>query len=116
MTTLYSVKQWLFRFLRGNALARIVYDASGNPIETIFINWDKVTDIRINKGELLYVQGFTNPLLASEVLHFKNFSRRNRRRGRNNLWRTAIRIAMRCKTSATNFENKGVRQGVISVR
>jgi phage portal protein BeeE len=29
--------------LRGNALARIVYDASGNPIETIFINWDKVT-------------------------------------------------------------------------
>jgi hypothetical protein len=29
---------------------RIVYDASGNPIETIFINWDKVTDIRINKG------------------------------------------------------------------
>jgi phage portal protein BeeE len=53
--------------LRGNALARIVYDASGNPIETIFINWDKVTDIRINKGELLYyVQGFTNPLLASE--------------------------------------------------
>jgi hypothetical protein len=61
------------------------YDASGNPIETIFINWDKVTDIRINKGELLYyVQGFTNPLLASEVLHFKNFTRRNRRRGRNN--------------------------------
>jgi hypothetical protein len=60
-------------------------------IETIFINWDKVTDIRINKGELLYyVQGFTNPLLASEVLHFKNFTRRNRRRGRNNLWRTAI--------------------------
>jgi phage portal protein BeeE len=59
------VKQWLFRcFLRGNALARIVYDASGNPIETIR---DKVTDIRINKGELLYyVQGFTNPLLASE--------------------------------------------------
>jgi hypothetical protein len=52
--------------LRGNALARIVYDASGNPIETIFINWDKVTDIRINK-EIVLRAGFTNPLLASEV-------------------------------------------------
>jgi hypothetical protein len=84
-----------------------------NPIETIFINWDKVTDIRINKGELLYyVQGFTNPLLASEVLHFKNFTRRNRRRGRN-LWRT-IRLAIEVQNfSATNFENKGVRQGII---
>jgi hypothetical protein len=41
----------------------------------------KSLTIRINKGELLYyVQGFTNPLLASEVLHFKNFTRRNRRR------------------------------------
>jgi hypothetical protein len=96
--------------LRGNALARIMMC---NPIETIFINWDKVTDIRINKGELLYyVQGFTNPLLASEVLHFKNFTRRNRRRGRN-LWRT-IRLAIEVQNfSATNFENKGVRQGII---
>jgi phage portal protein BeeE len=87
-----------------------VYDASGNPIETIFINWDKVTDIRINKGELLYyVQGFTNPLLASEVLHFKNFTLDGIVGvGAITLWRTAIGINNWVQNfSATNFENKG---------
>jgi hypothetical protein len=40
------------------------YDASGNPIETIFINWDKVTDIRINKGELLYYARFYKSIIS----------------------------------------------------
>jgi hypothetical protein len=115
MTTLYSVKQWLFRFLRGNALARIVYDASGNLSKPYLSIGIKSLTYALIKANYCTCK-VSNPLLASEVLHFKNFSRRNRRRGRNNLWRTAIRIAMRCKTSATNFENKGVRQGIISVR
>jgi phage portal protein BeeE len=49
------------------ALARIVYDASGNPIETIFINWDKVTDIRINKGELLYYARFYKSIISISI-------------------------------------------------
>jgi phage portal protein BeeE len=44
MTTFIFQTMAISLLLRGNALARIVYDASGNPIETIFINWDKVTD------------------------------------------------------------------------
>jgi HK97 family phage portal protein len=91
MTTFIFCKQWLFLLLLRGNVGRIVYDASGNPIETIFINWDKVTDIRINKGELLYYVPYKS-IISIWVLHFKNFTRRNRRRGRNNnLWRTAIR-------------------------
>lgn len=103
--------------LRGNALARIVYDATGKPIETIFINWDKVTDIRVNKGELLYyVQGFKDPLLASEVLHFKNFSH-DGIVGVGAITYGAQQLGLAIEVqnfSATNFANKGVRQGVIS--
>jgi hypothetical protein len=77
-----------------------------------YFNWDKVTDIRINKGELLYyVQGFTNPLLASEVC-ISRTSHDGIVGVGNNLWRTAIEVQ---NFSATNFENKGVRQGVISL-
>lgn len=103
--------------LRGNALAKIEYDAKGNPIETNYINWDHVTDIRIKNGELVYdVRGFDQPLLASEVLHFKNFSH-NGIVGISCISYAAQQLNMAIevqKYSATNFENKGVRQGVIS--
>jgi HK97 family phage portal protein len=102
--------------LRGNALAKIVFDSVGNPVETIFINWDRVTNIRLNNGELVYdIQGLSQPLLASEVLHFKNFSHDGIvgispiTYGANQLG-----LAIEVQTfSASNFANKGVRQGVV---
>jgi HK97 family phage portal protein len=103
--------------LRGNALAKIEFDRNGNPIETNYINWDNVIDIRIKNGELVYdVRGYAQPLLASEVLHFKNFSH-NGIVGVPIISYAAqqLNMAIEVQTySATNFENKGVRQGVIS--
>lgn len=103
--------------LRGNALAKIEFDAKGNPVETNFINWDIVTDVRIKNGELVYeVRGYDKPLLASEVLHFKQFSH-NGIVGISCISYAAqqLNMAIEVQTySATNFENKGVRQGVIS--
>lgn len=103
--------------LRGNALAKIEFDVKGNPIETNFINWDIVTDIRIKNGELVYdVRGYDQPLLASEVLHFKQFSH-NGIVGISCISYAAQQLNMAIDVqaySATNFENKGVRQGVIS--
>jgi len=102
--------------LRGNALAKINTDAIGNPISTDFIEWEKVTDIRIKNGELIYiVKGYDQPLLASEVLHFKNLSH-NGIVGVSIITYAAqqLNLAIEVQTfSATNFENKGVRQGVV---
>lgn len=103
--------------LRGNALAKIEFDHLGNPIETNFINWDAVRDIRIKNGELVYdIYGYPQPLLSSEVLHFKNFSH-NGIVGISCITYAAQQLNMAIEVqnfSATNFENKGVRQGVIS--
>ncbi|WP_281225375.1 phage portal protein [Flavobacterium aquiphilum] len=102
--------------LRGNALAKINYDVKGNPVSTDFINWDKVRDIRIKNGELLYdVQGFSQSLLASEVLHWKNFSH-DGIVGVGAITYGAQQLGLAIETqtySATNFANKGVRQGVL---
>jgi HK97 family phage portal protein len=102
--------------LRGNALARIVEDVVGNPVSTEYINWDNVRDIRIKNGQLIYdVRGFEKPLLASEVLHFKDLSH-NGIVGVSRITYGAqqLNLAIEVQTfSATNFENKGVRQGVI---
>jgi HK97 family phage portal protein len=102
--------------LRGNALARINTDTVGNPISTDYINWDNVRDIRIKNGELLYdVKGFEKSLLASEVLHFKDLSH-NGIVGISRITYAAqqLNLAIEVQSfSATNFENKGVRQGVI---
>lgn len=102
--------------LRGNGLAKINSDIKGYPVSTDFINWDRVEDIRLKNGELLYdVRGYNEPLLASEVLHFKNFSQ-NGIVGMGAITYGAQQLGMAIevqKFSATNFENKGVRQGVI---
>jgi HK97 family phage portal protein len=102
--------------LKGNALAKIEHDSIGKPIETNYINWDLVRDIRIKDGQLVYdVQGYAQPLLASEVLHFKQFSH-NGIVGISCISYAAqqLNMAIDVQTySATNFENKGVRQGVV---
>jgi len=102
--------------LRGNALAKIIFDSQGNPIETIFINWDKVTNIRLKNGELVYdIQGLNEPLLASEVIHWKHFTHDGIVGiGPITYGAQQLGLAVEVQTfSATNFENKGVRQGVI---
>ena len=102
--------------LRGNSLAKINYDKSGNPVSTDFINWDKVWDIRIKNGQLLYdVHGYVEPLLGSEVLHWKNFSHNGIVGvGAITYGAQQLGLAIEVQTySATNFANKGVRQGVV---
>lgn len=102
--------------LRGNALAKINDDAQGNPVSTDFINWDKVWDIRRKKGELLYyVRGYDEPLLASEVLHWKHFTH-DGIVGIGPITYGAQQLGLAIEVqefSATNFANKGVRQGTI---
>jgi len=102
--------------LKGNALAKINTNPSGKPVSTDFINWDRVKDIRIKNGELLYdVIGYSQPLLASEVLHFKNFSH-NGIVGVSVITNAAQQLNLAIEVqefSATNFQNKGVRQGVV---
>lgn len=102
--------------LRGNALAKIIFDSTGNPIETIFINWDRVTNIRLKNGELVYdIQGLETPLLASEVIHWKHFTLDGVVGvGPITYGAQQLGLAIEVQTfSASNFENKGVRQGVI---
>lgn len=102
--------------LRGNALAKINFDVKGNPISSDFIDWDNVEDIRLKKGVLLYdVRGYDKPLLESEVLHFRNFTH-NGIVGVSVITYAAQQLGLAIEVqnySATNFENKGVRQGVI---
>lgn len=102
--------------LRGNGLAKINTDTTGKPVSTDFINWDRVKDIRMKNGELLYdVKGYAQPLLASEVLHFKNFTH-NGIVGVSVITNAAQQLNLAIDVqefSATNFQNKGVRQGVV---
>ena len=102
--------------LRGNALALIIFDAAGNPIETIFINWDRVTNIRLKNNQLVYdVRGFENPLLSSEVIHWKHFTHDGIVGiGPITYGAQQLGLAIEVQTfSASNYANKGVRQGVI---
>ncbi|MFH6966472.1 phage portal protein [Flavobacterium sp. FlaQc-28] len=119
----YLMTSFVFRktmaisyLIRGNALAKINFDQKGFPVSTDFINWDCVQDIRLKKGELLYdVRGYDKPLLASEVLHFKNFSH-NGIVGVGVITYAAQQFGIAIEVqnfSATNLQNKGVRQGVI---
>jgi HK97 family phage portal protein len=102
--------------LRGNGLAKINTNTTGKPISTDFINWGRVKDIRIKDGVLMYdVQGYAQPLLASEVLHFKNFTH-NGIVGVSVITNAAQQLNLAIDVqefSATNFQNKGVRQGII---
>lgn len=102
--------------LRGNALAKINDDAQGNPVSTDFINWDKVKDIRKKDGQLVYdIDGYDRPLLASEVLHWKHFTH-DGIVGIAPITYGAQQLGLAIEVqefSATNFANKGVRQGVV---
>lgn len=102
--------------LRGNALAKITDDTQGNPVSTDFISWDKVQDIRRKNGELVYdVRGYDRPILASEVIHWKHFTH-DGIVGIAPITYGAQQLGLAIEVqefSATNFSNKGVRQGVI---
>lgn len=102
--------------LRGNALSIINSDTSGRPVSLTYVNWDLVTDIKLVNGDLVYfISGFPKGFLSSEVLHFKNFSH-NGIVGVSVITYAAQQFNMALSVqefSATNYENKGVRQGVI---
>jgi hypothetical protein len=92
---------------------RIVYDASGNPIETIFINWDKVTDIRINKGGLLRAR-FYKSIISIQYCISRTSHDGIVGVGAITYGAQQLGLAIEVQNfSATNFENKGVRQGII---
>lgn len=117
MTSFVFRKTMAVSFLiKGNALAKINTNATGKPVSTDFINWDRVRDIRLKEGQLLYdVNGYSQPLLGSEVLHFKNFSH-NGIVGFGVIAYAAMQLNLAIEVqafSATNFENKGMRQGVV---
>jgi HK97 family phage portal protein len=102
--------------LRGNALSLIHFNKDGSVKELEFINWDYVADIRRVEGELLYyVMGYDKPFLASEVIHFKGLTH-NGITGVSVITYAANQMNMAIEVqnfSSTNFENKGVRNGVI---
>lgn len=102
--------------LRGNSLQIIKSSASGQPTEFQFINWDDVRDIRKLDGDLLYyINGYNKPFLSSEVIHIKMFTH-NGVVGISPITYAAqqLNIAIEIQNfSATNFEAKGVRNGVI---
>lgn len=102
--------------IKGNALAYIEENAAGIAVATHFINWEKVQDVRLKDNQLVYdVQGYNRPLLASEVLHLKNFSH-DGVVGVGCITYAAqqLNLAIEVQTySATSFENKGIRNGVV---
>ncbi len=102
--------------LRGNALFKIIRDNSGNPTSFEYINWDLVYDIREKNGELLYfINGLKTPLMSFEVLHFKQYVL-NGVVGVSSITYGAIQMGLSLSVqdfSVTNFNAKGVRQGVI---
>ena len=102
--------------LRGNAISVIKTAANGNAIELKFHDWDDVLDIYKSSEGLTYkIKGYDNLLLSSEVIHLKNFSH-NGIVGVSVITYAAQQMNMAIEVqefSATNFENKGVRQGVV---
>lgn len=102
--------------LRGNSLEIIKSSNNGIPTELEFVPWEKVRDIRKLDGDLLYfINGYDKPLLSSEVLHYKGLSH-NGIVGVGAITYAAqnMNIAIEIQNfSATNFESKGVRNGVI---
>lgn len=103
--------------LRGNSLEIIKTSSSGVPNELEFVPWENVIDIIKKDGELVYkIKGYNKPFLSSEVLHYKGFTH-NGIVGVGAITYAAqnMNIAIEIQNfSATNFESKGVRQGVIT--
>lgn len=102
--------------MRGNALSKINTNAIGEPATLDFIDWDRVSDIKLYQGDLLYyVDGYDQPLLSSEVLHIKGFSH-NGIVGVSVITYACMQLNLAIEVqqySATSFEHKGQRQGVI---
>ena len=102
--------------LRGNALSIIESSGAGMPAQLTYINWDYVFDIKRNGDELLYyIMGYEKPFLQSEVIHIKNLTH-NGVVGVSVITYAANQMNMAIEIqnfSATNFEQKGVRSGVI---
>lgn len=103
--------------LRGNAIEIPIYNSAGIPVSFKFVAWDDVVDIRKKNDDLLYyIRGYEKPFLSSEVLHFKMFTH-NGIVGVGAITYAAqqLNIAVEIQNfSATNFESKGIRNGVIS--
>jgi HK97 family phage portal protein len=102
--------------LRGNALSVIKTDSTGKAISLDFIDWDDVYNVYRSNGQLLYkIKGYDNPLLASEVIHLKNLSH-NGIVGVSVITYAAQQMNLALEVqdyTATSFESKGVRQGVV---
>jgi HK97 family phage portal protein len=102
--------------LRGNAISVIKTGANGNAIELKYHDWDDVLDIYKSEAGLTYkIKGHEKLLLSSEVIHLKNFSH-NGIVGVSVITYAAQQMNLAIEVqefSATNFENKGVRQGVV---
>jgi len=102
--------------LRGNAISVIKTGANGNAIELNYHDWDDVLDIYKSEAGLTYkIKGHEKLLLSSEVIHWKNFSH-NGIVGVSVITYAAQQMNLAIEVqefSATNFENKGVRQGVV---
>lgn len=101
--------------LRGNSLQIIKTGGNGSPSELEFVNWDDLQDIRKVGDNLLYYIKGHRPHLSSEVIHIKMFTH-NGIVGISPITYAAqqLNIAVEIQNfSATNFEAKGVRNGVI---
>lgn len=101
--------------LRGNALFHIQSVSNSRQIVK-YIDWADVADVREKNFEIYYYcKGYDKPLMSSEVLHFKQFSL-DGIVGISTIKYAAMQLGLSLKTqelSITNYENKGVRQGVI---
>ncbi|SHG27871.1 phage portal protein [Flavobacterium johnsoniae] len=102
--------------LRGNCLFEIISYNNGYPESVKYIPWDDVTDVVLSKGEMFYyVNGYSKPLMSSEVLHFKQFSL-NGLVGISTITFACMQLNLALKTqefATVNLDNKGVRQGVV---
>ena len=102
--------------LRGNCLFKKIYNNAGYPVSAEYIPWDDVIDIVLKDNELFYIiRGMNQPLMSSEVLHFKQFSL-NGIVGISTITFAAMQLGMALKSqeySIMNIDNKGVRQGVV---
>ena len=102
--------------LRGNAISVIKTGANGDASELKYHDWDDVLDIYKSAEGLIYrIKGYDTTLLSSEVIHLKQFSH-NGIVGVSVITYAAQQLNMAIEVqefSATNFENKGIRQGVV---
>ena len=119
ITSYHSKKLTLVSMIvKGNALWRLVFDGMGYPVQKIWIDWDNVIDVRLSadgQNLLYYIRGYKEPLLDSEVLHYKGMTL-NGFVGVSVVTYATEQLGLTLKTQAFSIEamsNKGVRQGVV---